>query len=143
MRVYIASSWKQAGAVRALAGRLRALGHTCYDFTDPTSRQHPSGPVPERDPAIPYRDFLSRPAWRAQMHENRMAIQVADLVILLLPAGSDAHADWALAVGADIRTVVVGDPGYAGPSKVHLWADGIYPDVDTFLETDIFERPRR
>ena len=129
MNVYISSSWKNRDRVRQLAIRLRAEGHEVYDFTDPACRKSPEIP-PENfpvqfDPQI--HDYVSYiqsvPEWQLAVNCNREALNRCDAVVLLLPCGNDAHADWAYAVGRGKMTIVAGQerPGQRTPS--HLWAD--------------------
>lgn len=131
MRVYLSSSWKNRERVRAMAQVLRAFGHEVYDFTDPACRGAPEIP-PERfpdqfDPARHvYREYIqSEPHWRAAVVGNRQALGRCDAVILMLPAGNDAHADWALACGMGKISAVVGQPRAGERTPSHLWADAI------------------
>ena len=131
MNVYISSSWKQREQVRALAVELRADGHEVYDFTDPACRNTPEIP-PERFPEQfdperhIYRDYIqSVPEWRDAVVCNRHALGWADVVVLLLPCGNDAHADWAYGVGVGKRSVVVGAPRAGDRTPTHMWADAI------------------
>lgn len=129
--IYISSSWKNRERVRALAVRLRACGYEVYDFTDPESRKSPEIP-PERFPdqfdpgKHVYGPYLSSvPEWRAAVEGNREALKRCDFVVLMLPCGNDAHADWALAVGMGKRSVVVGQPRAGERTPSHLWAEAI------------------
>ena len=114
MNIYLSSSWKNRDRVRSLAIKLRAAGHTVYDFTDPSCRNTPEIP-PERfpdqyDPAQHiYADYLSSvPEWRQAVECNRKALQNCDLVILMLPCGNDAHADAYYALGRGAPMIVCG-----------------------------------
>jgi len=135
MKIYISSSWKNRGQVRVMALDLREMGHEVYDFTDPACRKTPEIP-PEKFPEQfnplkhDYRQYLNRPEWRAAVSENREAIKWANLIILLLPCGIDATADWALGVGMGKVTVVVGHPVAGERSPVHLWAEKMFDDTN-------------
>ena len=139
--VYISSSWKCRADVRSLAERLRNnLGLRVYDFTDPKCRQVPEIP-PEAyprpfDPSEGmYRDYLhSVPAWKSAVEANRSAIQSSRAVLLILPCGSDAHADWAFGVGKGLRTAVVGQPNYGDRTPTHMWADSILNTQEEALQ---------
>lgn len=121
--------------VRELSETLRRHGHEVFDFTDPNNRITPEAP-PEQFPEKfnpeqhNYREFLNKQIWRDVVNENREAIKAADLVIMLLPCGIDATADWALGVGLNKRTVIVGHPPAGTSSEVHLWADAMLDTVD-------------
>jgi hypothetical protein len=132
--IYLSSSWKNRERVRDLARALRAYGLSVYDFTDPSCRSTPEIPpesFPEAyDPSSAdesYSDYLRRhPEWAAAVAGNRKAIARAEIVLLLLPCGLDAHADWALAVGLGKKTVVVGAPRAGERVPTHLWADAMF-----------------
>lgn len=135
MKVYLSASWKKRELVRYLADLLRVERHEVYDFTDSSCRQSVEIP-PERfpeqfDPALHvYADYLDRPEWRAAVEENRNALRWCDAVVLLLPCGIDATADWAYAVGLGKRSIVMGSPRAGERSPVHLWADRIVRTSD-------------
>ena len=137
MNIYISSSWKNRYHVRNIAEYLRVIGHEVYDFTDPNCRKSPEIP-PERFPdqydpeKQGYYEYLCRPEWASAISENRKAICLADLIILLLPCGIDATADWALGVGMGKKSVVVGRPLKGERSPVHLWATAMF---DTMNDT--------
>jgi hypothetical protein len=134
MNIYISSSWKNRDRVRNMAVRLREFGHTVYDFTDPKCRNTPEIP-PEKYPEEfdpdehIYREYINKPEWKAAVMCNKEAIEIADLIILLLPCGIDSHADWALGVGMGKKSIVVGHPKKGERSPVHLWAD-LFVDND-------------
>jgi hypothetical protein len=139
MKIYISSSWKNRDTVREIAIRLRKLGHEVYDFTDPNCRQLPEIPpekFPEQfDPTKHnYRQYLNRSKWREAVTENRKAIEWADLIVLLLPCGIDATADWALGVGLGKWSIVVGHPLAGERNPVHLWANKMIDTVDDLLK---------
>lgn len=130
MNVYISSSWKNRIRVRAVALALREVGHTVYDFTDPESRKAPEIP-PERfpDQFDPERHvygvyITSVPEWRVAIECNRAALDACDMVVLLLPCGNDAHADWAYAVGRGKYSLVVGGPKAGDRTPTHMWSNG-------------------
>lgn len=127
MLVYISASWKQRDRVRALATAAREFGIGVFDFTDRRDRvveEIPPERFPEQfDPARHvYAEYLNRPEWLQAVLENRLMLCRCDTVVLLLPCGIDATADWALAVGRGARSIVVGHPPAGERSPVHLWA---------------------
>ena len=146
MNVFIASSWKQRTRVRALAVSLRSAGHEVYDFTDPACREQPEIP-PERFPDAfdpvhhVYREYIQAvPEWRGAIEGNRRALERCDLVVLLLPAGNDAHSDWAYAVGAGKRSLVVGHPNAGDRTPSHMWASDGFVDSDNLVAKALGER---
>ena len=139
VEIYISASWKQRVRVRSLAKRLREAGFDVFDFTDPGCRRAPvAAPewFPEAfDPQLhDYSEYLNRPEWQAAVWENREVLERCDAVVLLLPCGIDATADWAYAVAQGKLTVVVGHPSAGERSPVHLWADDILPDDDACIQ---------
>jgi hypothetical protein len=138
-RIYISASWKRRETVRELADTLRAAGHEVYDFTDPKCRKRTPEIPPERfpeqfDPARHhYPTYLDRPEWRGAVEENAEALAWCDAIVLLLPCGIDATADWALGVGLGKRSCVVGHPVAGERSPVHLWADAMLDEPGQVL----------
>ena len=138
MRIYISASWKNRLTVRSLAESLRKYGYEVFDFTDPANRktfEAPPETYPERfDPsAHNYGRFLDRKEWRDAVNENRDEIKKADLIILLLPCGIDATADWALGVGMGKHSIIVGRPDDGERSEVHLWADDMLDGIEDII----------
>lgn len=138
--IYICSSWKQRENVRKLAAELRKLGHEVYDFTDPNCRKYSEIVPPEKypepfDPEIHnYYDYLSakNDLWYVVL-ENKRVIKSANVVILLLPCGNDAHVDWGYGAGLGKMTFIVGHPGKGERSPAHLWASFFFKDIDDLL----------
>lgn len=137
--VYLSSSWKNREVVRTLAEILRRRGLNVFDFTDANCRKQEEIP-PERFPGdfdpsseSSYAEYINAaPEWRRAVEENRQALDRATACILLLPAGNDAHADWAYAVGRGVPSAVFGRPDHRTPS--HLWAELITEDEDELLD---------
>jgi len=140
MKIYISASWKKREEVRTLAEKLRELGHEVFDFTDHKCRNTPEIP-PEKFPEQfdpekhNYHYYLDRPEFRFAMSENYHAIAWADLIILLLPCGLDATADWALGVGMGKSSIIVGHPGVGVRCPTHLWADLFTESIDDVVQS--------
>lgn len=134
MKIYISSSWKNRVRVREIATLLRVYGHEVYDFTDPKCRLHEEIP-PEKFPVQFDPDkhlyceyIMDNPYWHDAVMDNQEALKRCDLVILLLPCGNDAHADWAYAVGLGKKSIVIGSPVKGDRTPSHMWADAIMQD---------------
>jgi hypothetical protein len=132
LKIYLSSSWKLREQVRKLAIRLRNAGCEVHDFTDPACRKSPEIP-PEMYPEVfdpekhNYFDYLNQnPNWRAAVTDNQRALRWCDVVVLMLPCGNDAHADWAFAIGAGKKTCVLGHPWKGDRIPSHLWADAFF-----------------
>lgn len=97
-------------------------------FTDERCRDTPLIP-PEKYPELfdpdkhRYKEYLSKAEFKQAVDGNRRAIEASDIVVLLLPAGVDAHSDWAYGIGKGKVTIVVGHPIAGERHPVHLWAD--------------------
>lgn len=138
MKIYIRASGKNQKLVRELAQTLRLYGHEVFDFTDQNCRKNDKTSLemfPEQfDPSKHiYREYIDRDEWRDAVYQNRKAIKGSDLVILLLPCGIDATADWALGIGMGKPSIIVGHPKKGERSEVHLWADAILNNTDEVL----------
>lgn len=136
--VFIASSWKQRERVRTLADALREIGLSVYDFTDPHCRKTPVIPpekYPEQyDPAKHnYWEYIGRPEWIAVIEENFDNIDRCKILVLLLPCGIDATADWAYAFAKGKKTYIVGSPHVGERSPVHRKANGWFADEQQFV----------
>jgi len=138
MKIYISASWKKRDLVRKLAEELRKNSHEVFDFTDPSCREKFEAPpemFPKRfDPKKHiYSEYINQEQWRDAVNENREAIKWADIIILLLPCGIDATADWALGVGMGKYTIIAGHPNKGEQSEVHLWADKMLENIDDIV----------
>jgi len=129
-----------------MAIRLRKDGHHVYDFTDPNTRKvSETPPEAQQEPFDPkihksYAAYMKNDKAKlmyASVMNNQEALRWCDLVILLLPCGNDAHADWAFGVGLGKQSIVVGQPRAGEQTYTQLWADKILDnpdDVYDFIE---------
>lgn len=118
MKVYVASSWRNAGYPKVVAA-LRAGGHDVYDFRNPPS---PSGAFSwsEIDPRapetvvgspkmeIPAADIVSmlrHPRADDGFASDMGALRWCDACVLVLPCGRSAHLEAGWAAGAGKLTV--------------------------------------
>jgi len=136
MNIYLSSSWKNRKRVRALATALRASGHDVYDFTDANSRGGVQEIPPEKFPENfdpenhKYAEYLkSFPEWKTSVMCNKRALAKCNIVVLMLPAGNDAHADAYYALGLGKYLIVCGQPRKDERTPTHLWAQA-------FVDTD-------
>jgi nucleoside 2-deoxyribosyltransferase len=134
MKIYIASSWKNAAKVRETAQLLRDAGHEVYDFTD--GEKHYSFNLSEiADPkTITQFDLMRMPqSWKA-FAADKAGIDWADVVLLLLPAGNSAHAEMAYAIGKGKMAIITGDFKPGDYDVMRLFADVITPDMNEAIE---------
>jgi hypothetical protein len=135
MKIYISSSWKNREQVKFLAKVLRLDGHYVFDFTDQSRRKEKICP-PEKFPEDfdckkhLYSTYISSvPEWISVVEENKKEVENCDMIILLLPCGVDATADWAYGVGKGKKSIIVGKPKNGDRSPTHNWADKIFDNI--------------
>ena len=144
MKIYISSSWKNRERVRALATMLVAADHEVYDFTDRASRQLILGADTQEIPPEMFEEqfdpekhryskYLEKPEWIRAVMGNKAALDWCDVCVLLLPAGNDAHADWAYAVGRGKITYILGHPKSGDRTPTHLWAFKMFEEPEQFV----------
>lgn len=100
--IYLASSWSNKKQPRVL-WELREAGHAVYDFTNPTPPGFDGSTGfswREIDPLGPdnwtnaqFRSALDSPEAKRGFDYDIEAILCADTIVLLLPAGNDAHIE--------------------------------------------------
>jgi hypothetical protein len=111
MRIYIASSWRNRYQPEVVE-ELRWHGFLVYDFRHPApgddgfhwSEIDPAWQswTPER-----YRDALQHPLAQVGFAQDKLALQMADVTVLVLPCGRSAHLELGYAVGLGQRTAVL------------------------------------
>lgn len=111
MRVYLASSWRNAGQAAVLE-QLRAAGHEVYDFRNP--RQGVTGFGWRQCEPTP-------PPWSAKKTISVLNTQIAafglgldfdamvacDALVMLQPCGRSAALELGWAIGAGKKTIVL------------------------------------
>lgn len=132
-RIYLASSWR-CELYLPMLSLLRTWGHDVYDFRDrgfswsdvDESWDGEETSVHNIKPLLD--NAISLRAW----HRDLSALKMADTLVLCLPCGSSAHAEFGYAVGAGKSTaVVVPESGEVRPDLTWLLADIITGDTDT------------
>lgn len=107
-RVYVAASWRTPGQP-VVVEKVREWGHEVYDFRDHGfgwKQIDPScGPGPW--PSEKYLDVLRHPIARQGFWRDMGALAWCDTLILVMPAGRSACAEFGWAVGQRKRTAVV------------------------------------
>jgi len=133
MRVYVASSWRNAiqpGVVR----RLRAEGHEVYDFRNPVEGD--SGfSWSEIDPrwkdwtSEEYIAAMSHPAAERGFRLDMDALKSCDACVLVQPCGVSAALEFGWAVGAG-RLGLVLVPGIREPDLMFKMGAGLCLSID-------------
>jgi hypothetical protein len=111
MRIYLASSWKNRYQP-AVVQDLRDHGFEVYDFRHPAPGDegfHWS----EIDPAWQswrpeqYQSALQHPLAQVGFAQDKLALQMADATVLVLPCGRSSHLELGYAAGMKQRTAVL------------------------------------
>lgn len=128
MKIYLASSWRNADQPAVLAA-LRAAGHEVYDFRNPAPGNTGFG-WRQIDPdfhanqitAERMRETLAHPIAQAGFDLDSGAMIAADACVLLLPCGLSAHleAGW---IGGRGKRVVVLAPTIKEPELMYKLFD--------------------
>jgi hypothetical protein len=126
LRIYVASSWKNPHYPVVLAA-LRAAGHAVFDWRESGFR------FPDCATRLDYVQALRSSDASAQFHRDMRAIEEADAVVLLLPAGASAHAEaaWAAAKGTQV-VVYLGDEK-PQPELMHRMLGGFVESIEQLL----------
>lgn len=111
MKIYLASSWRNAYQATVLA-ELRAAGHEVYDFRNPKPgntgfgwRQTIDRPITD---AATLLEALAHPRAKEGFDLDFAAMKWADACVLLLPCGNSAHleAGWFAGRGKPVAVLV-------------------------------------
>jgi hypothetical protein len=153
-RVYIASSWKNAEAVRELAEDLRSRGHEVFDFTTPHQRpegfdlfvfdasawvKHDGGSPSEID----WLEFLSWPPSQRAFASDKAGLDWADTVIMLLPCGRSSHLEAGYAAGTGKRLFIHGDLPRGEFDVMYGFAEHCSRSTERAEMLDLLVKPRR
>lgn len=142
MRIYVASSWRNARQPTVVAA-LRAAGHEVYDFRHPNVQGPPDAPHTGfawsdidsgwQDWTIEqYRSALSHPVAERGFGADFAAMRWADAFVYVLPCGRSASLELGWACGAGKRTVVL--LADAEPELMIKLADRICISIEEVLE---------
>lgn len=113
MRVYIASSWKNELDVRALAVCLRHEGYEVDDFTDDSRGRYVFhwsvlGNLDELDA----KRFMEDERTKKAFEQDKIMLDWAEVVILLLPAGRSSHLEAGYATGSGKPLLIFSPNGF-------------------------------
>ena len=111
MRIYVASSWRNLYQPEVVDA-LRREGYDTYDFRNPTPGDD-GFQWAEIDPAweswtpAQYRETLQHPLAQVGFAQDKLALQMADVTVLVLPCGRSSHLELGYATGVGQRTAVL------------------------------------
>ena len=133
MKIYIASSWKNHGAVRILAEHLREKGHEVDDFTDESQGRFVFSYTEIADDELKLNAMEMMKDSRAKraFKEDKYQIDGADVLICILPSGLSAHMELGYAAGTGKKVIVYAPAGFpAGEWEVmYGFADALTDDL--------------
>lgn len=133
-KIYLVGALKNA-QIPLIANQLRQDGHEVFDdwfsageFADTCWRDH------ELCRGRAYREALDgHHAWDVFSFDVGL-INMADIVILILPAGRSAHMELGYAAGIDKETHILLDQEYDRWDVMYRFADGIWDNLDDLRE---------
>lgn len=139
MRIYVASSWRNAPRARFVVDRLRAAGHTVFDFTRPEGVERGFS-WKEVDPHWAVWDNaefitgLGHPAAQVAFARDMTHLTEADATVLVMPCGRSAHLELGVAAGMKQWTIALLDPNAAAEAELMLGVcDLITEDLDAVV----------
>lgn len=142
--IYLASSWRNELQPTVLSA-LRRAGHHVYDFKNPTGAQGNPGDNGfgwrEVDPKWQnwtneeFRMGLQHPAANRGFGYDIEAVLCSDTIVLLLPAGNDAHLEAGRAgIGTEKQLFVVALGSHITPGLMYKMADKICLSMEELLD---------
>jgi len=136
MRIYVASSWRNRYQPEVVQS-LREHQFEVYDFRHPAPGDEGFAWA-EIDPAWQswapeqYLEALQHPLAQVGFAQDRLALQMADITVLVLPCGRSAHLELGYAKGLGQRTAVLMlEPCEA--ELMYLLVDRICLNIDELL----------
>ena len=137
-RIYIASSWKNSGAVRDLAIYFREQGHQVFDFTDIDNRPegldkfvfHASQWLGKALSEIDWLEFLASPATTRAFRSDKAGLDWADTVVLVVPSGRSSHLEAGYGVGQGKDLFIWGDLPLGEFDAMYGFAKGCFRASD-------------
>lgn len=142
--IYLASSWRNTLQPTVLSA-LRRWGHHVYDFRNPTGAQGNPGdngfgwrevdPKWESWTNEQFRLGLQHPAADRGFGYDIEAVLCADTIVLLLPAGNDAHLEAGRGgIGTDKQLFIASFGEQIKPGLMYKMADKICLSMGELLD---------
>ena len=135
MKLYLASSWKNAEAVLLLAELFRENRHEVYAFPE-----HIYGNFTFNWPDIANAEddgITCLSYWQSQkaFESDKWSMDWADACILLLPAGRDSHIEAGYIKGRGGKLFIIGEFPKGEFSNTYHFADGLFrlSEVDKLI----------
>lgn len=132
MKIYLASSWKNAEQVTGIANQLRAIGHEVDAFCDSSTGRYvfSFAELPEIENYNAMTVLETAQVKRA-FAEDKKWIDWADCVLMILPCGKSAHLEAGYAKGAGKHLIIYQEQYPLGEFDVmYGFADLVTDDFD-------------
>lgn len=129
MKIYVASSWKNAEWHSAVVAALRLNGFEVNDFKD-----HSSAPSSPDDPPVKgFKKNVPHPNTTDGCYEDMMALKQCDACVLVLPCGRHAHLELGWAASAGKKTFVLMDHPATEPVVTYLMHGQTVESLDELI----------
>ena len=121
--------------VRRLIAGIRLKGKTCYDFTaKPADPLNPTAPAEDQMRVLEsHTDFFNDPVHKVHFETDLHGLRNAQIVVLLLPAGTSAHIEAGIAFGLGKKLILIGTP--EKPETLYFIFNERYSTIEKFLDT--------
>jgi len=131
MKVYIASSWRNQGAVLDLASDLENAGFEVDAFCRASDKRysfHWSEFVEDEADLLQYDalSFLSDPRVQRAFAEDKSWLDWADAIVMLMPCGRSSHLEAGYAKGRGKLLYIYGDFAKGEFDVMYGFADGLF-----------------
>ncbi len=131
MKIYVASSWKNAYQPDVVNWLMNACGHQVYDYRNPCPgnhgfswRQVNTKPVDEWS-MKEYQEALKHPVAVTGFSLDFAVMCAADIGVLVLPSGNDAHLEAGYFIGAG-KPLIIYSPDMLKPGLMYKMATHIF-----------------
>jgi hypothetical protein len=144
--IYLASSWKTTDRLDLLAATLKYNGYEFYDFRADDERSkgfhwsdlgphiRPGAGSVAETPASDFAAMLQHPMAVAAHKRDMDHLHRADCLILVLPSGKSAHAEYGMAVASGKHTIVWVEE-LVQPELLYASADSIAWNITGVLDS--------
>lgn len=140
---FVAGRWRNRDAINEIVMQIRTAGKSVHSFTDNNydgdgiKFDSSSEADPEKMIAATENlsDWQTNPTFRKIFEADMQAQRESDAFILVFPAGLDAHMEFGAAYGMGKPCYAIGIPEKT--ETLYLMFDAVYPDVQTFLNTEM------
>ncbi len=147
MKIYLASSWKNAETVRALAGSLEFEGFEVDAFCRATDQRysfHWSEFVDTEEELQQYDalSFLGDPRVQRAFNEDKRWLDWADTVVMVMPCGRSSHLEAGYGKGQGKRLYIYGDFQTGEFDVMYGFADGLFRTEQWAELVDVLARAK-